>query len=165
MTAFPIDPLRSTYQTSVLLIQQLTVLIDDDLFPSLWKRVLPLDQWFHVGLLHDRAIELLRHDMTLCGRSNDVQSVTTVSAADKVAKAFRDWRVAGIKGDGALGFCFSRADSFLDSDRAALTAGHPLHQFSMVRSKIRLYYRTNDSIVGPSSNEVGGNDAREGGCC
>lgn len=86
------------------------------------------------------------------------------SAADGAAKAFRERRVAGIKGDGALGFCFARADSFLDSHRAALTAGHPLQQSLIVRNIIRLYDRKNDSIVGPSWNKVGGIDAREGQC-
>lgn len=88
--------------------------------------------------------------MTLYGRSNDIESVATVCAADGVAKASRNRRVAGIKGDGALGFCLARTDSFLDSDRAVLTAGHPLHQSFIVRSMIRLYDRKNDSIVGPS---------------
>lgn len=102
--------------------------------------------------------------MTLHGRSNDIESVATVCAGDGVAKAFRERWGAGIEGDGALGFGFARADSFLDSDRAVLTARHPPHRSLIVRGRIRLYDRKNDSIFGPSWNKVGGIDAREGRC-
>ena len=166
VTYCAIERPRKTYQASIFLIQQFTVLIDYDLLPGLRKRGLPLDQGLHVGFFHRGAFGLLRHQVPLSaagGRSNDIKPITAIPAANSVAEAVHGWCMAGIK-YGPLRHCFSWAYSLLDSDCMAITTRHPLDQTAIVRGIIHLRYRTNDSIIGPSSDELGRNDARESEC-